>query len=286
MDKRKSWLAIIGVLMITLLSGCVQAIPSIAPEGRQGRIAAVYLGQKSKDFAQAFLEGAQTYSEQQEATVQLQLITSPEQLSEEVDIVVTSREEANAFASSELLLLEESEAGAKALGREIGRRLLQDLQERGAEIPQVYFLGNGESEDWQIVLYEEICKGFAQNGKTEEPQEKTVLQQQIAQWLEEHQGEIAVVAVDEQMALDLQQSAVEAGHQHEISIFSLEYSREIERAIRAALIYGALLENPIQMGENTVRKFRQEVIMEPGRVIICRENLDLPEIKTLRTFSE
>lgn len=91
--------------------------------------------------------------------------------------------------------------------------------------------------------------------RREEPQEKTVLQQQIAQWLEEHQGEIAVVAADEQMALDLQQSAVEAGRQHEISIFSLEYSREIERAIRAALIYGALLENPIQMGENTVRKF-------------------------------
>ena len=95
-----------------------------------------------------------------------------------------------------------------------------------------------------------------------------------------------MVAADAQAALYLRQGAIEAGRQHQICIFSLEYSREIEQAIRMALIYGALLENPMQMGENIARELQREAITAPGRMMICRANLDLPEIKMLRALSE
>ena len=285
MDRIRRWLAAIGAMIVALLSGCMRAVPSIAPEKVQSQMVSVYLGQKNDDFVQAFLDGAQAYLKQQDA-VQLQLLESPEQLSEETDTVVTYEEESSSFASAELLLLEESESSIVALGKEIGQQLLSDLQERGAEVPQIYFLGANEAADWQYTLYAEIQENFAQGGESVALQEKIVSGEQATKWLEGHPGELAVVAADAQAALYLRQSAIEAGRQHQICIFSLEYSREIEQAIRMALIYGALLENPMQMGENIARELQREAITEPGRMIICRANLDLPEIKMLRALSE
>lgn len=285
MDRIRRWLAAIGAMIVALLSGCMRAVPSIAPEKVQSQMVSVYLGQKNDDFVQAFLDGAHAYLKQQDA-VQLQLLESPEQLSEETDMVVTYEEEASCFASAELLLLEESESSIVALGKEIRQQLLSDLQERGAEVPQIYFLGTNEAADWQYALYAEIQENFAQGGESVALQEKIVSGEQATKWLEEHPGELAVVAADAQAALYLRQGAIEAGRQHQICIFSLEYSREIEQAIRMALIYGALLENPMQMGENIARELQREAITEPGRMIICRANLDLPEIKMLRALSE
>lgn len=285
MDRIRRWLAAIGAMIVALLSGCMRAVPSIAPEKVQSQMVSVYLGQKNDDFVQAFLDGAQAYLKQQDA-VQLQLLESPEQLLEETDMVVTYEEESSCFASAELLLLEESESSIVALGKEIGQQLLSDLQERGAEVPQIYFLGANEAADWQYALYAEIQENFAQGGESVALQEKIVSGEQATKWLEGHPGELAVVAADAQAALYLRQSAIEAGRQHQICIFSLEYSREIEQAIRMALIYGALLENPMQMGENIARELQREAITEPGRMIICRANLDLPEIKMLRALSE
>ena len=285
MDHIRRWLAAIGAMIVALLSGCMRAVPSIAPEKVQSQMVSVYLGQKNNDFVQAFLDGAHAYLKQQDA-VQLQLLESPEQLSEETDMVVTYEEEASCFASAELLLLEESESSIVALGKEIGQQLLSDLQERGAEVPQIYFLGANEAADWQYALYAEIQENFAQGGESVALQEKIVSGEQATKWLEGHPGELAVVAADAQAALYLRQSAIEAGRQHQICIFSLEYSREIEQAIRMALIYGALLENPMQMGENIARELQREAITEPGRMMICRANLDLPEIKMLRALSE
>lgn len=285
MDRIRRWLAAIGAMIVALLSGCMRAVPSIAPEKVQSQMVSVYLGQKNDDFVQAFLDGAHAYLKQQDA-VQLQLLESPEQLSEETDMVVTYEEDASCFASAELLLLEESESSIVALGKEIRQQLLSDLQERGAEVPQIYFLGTNEAADWQYALYAEIQENFAQGGESVALQEKIVSGEQATKWLEEHPGELAVVAADAQAALYLRQGAIEAGRQHQICIFSLEYSREIEQAIRMALIYGALLENPMQMGENIARELQREAITEPGRMIICRANLDLPEIKMLRALSE
>ncbi len=285
MDHIRRWLAAIGAMIVALLSGCMRAVPSIAPEKVQSQMVSVYLGQKNDDFVQAFLDGVHAYLKQQDA-VQLQLLESPEQLSEETDMVVTYEEEASCFASAELLLLEESESSIVALGKEIRQQLLSDLQERGAEVPQIYFLGANEAADWQYALYAEIQENFAQGGESVALQEKIVSGEQATKWLEGHPGELAVVAADAQAALYLRQGAIEAGRQHQICIFSLEYSREIEQAIRMALIYGALLENPMQMGENIARELQREAITEPGRMIICRANLDLPEIKMLRTLSE
>ena len=285
MDRIRRWLAAIGAMIVALLSGCMRAVPSIAPEKVQSQMVSVYLGQKNDDFVQAFLDGAHAYLKQQDA-VQLQLLESPEQLSEETDMVVTYEEEASCFASAELLLLEESESSIVALGKEIGQQLLSDLQERGAEVPQIYFLGANEAADWQYALYAEIQENFAQGGESVALQEKIVSGEQATKWLEEHPGELAVVAADAQAALYLRQGAIEARRQHQICIFSLEYSREIEQAIRMALIYGALLENPMQMGENIARELQREAITEPGRMMICRANLDLPEIKMLRALSE
>lgn len=285
MDHIRRWLAAIGAMIVALLSGCMWAVPSIAPEKVQSQMVSVYLGQKNNDFVQAFLDGAHAYLKQQDA-VQLQLLESPEQLSEETDMVVTYEEEASCFASAELLLLEESESSIVALGKEIGQQLLSDLQERGAEVPQIYFLGANEAADWQYALYAEIQENFAPGGESVALQEKIVSGEQATKWLEGHPGELAVVAADAQAALYLRQSAIEAGRQHQICIFSLEYSREIEQAIRMALIYGALLENPMQMGENIARELQREAITEPGRMMICRANLDLPEIKMLRALSE
>lgn len=285
MDRIRRWLAAIGAMIVALLSGCMRAVPSIAPEKVQSQMVSVYLGQKNDDFVQAFLDGAHAYLKQQDA-VQLQLLESPEQLSEETDMVVTYEEEASCFASAELLLLEESESSIVALGKEIGQQLLSDLQERGAEVPQIYFLGANEAADWQYALYAEIQENFAQDGESVALQEKIVSGEQATKWLEGHPGELAVVAADAQAALYLRQGAIEAGRQHQICIFSLEYSREIEQAIRMALIYGALLENPMQMGENIARELQREAITEPGRMMICRANLDLPEIKMLRVLSE
>lgn len=285
MDRIRRWLAAIGAMIVALLSGCMRAVPSIAPEKVQSQMVSVYLGQKNDDFVQAFLDGAHAYLKQQDA-VQLQLLESPEQLSGETDMVVTYEEESSSFASAELLLLEESESSIVALGKEIRQQLLSDLQERGAEVPQIYFLGANEAADWQYALYAEIQENFAQGGESVALQEKIVSGEQATKWLEEHPGELAVVAADAQAALYLRQGAIEAGRQHQICIFSLEYSREIEQAIRMALIYGALLENPMQMGENIARELQREAITEPGRMIICRANLDLPEIKMLRALSE
>lgn len=144
MDHIRRWLAAIGAMIVALLSGCMRAVPSIAPEKVQSQMVSVYLGQKNDDFVQAFLDGARAYLKQQDA-VQLQLLESPEQLSEETDMVVTYEEEASCFASAELLLLEESESSIVALGKEIRQQLLSDLQERGAEVPQIYFLGANEA---------------------------------------------------------------------------------------------------------------------------------------------
>lgn len=285
MDHIRRWLAAIGAMIVALLSGCMREVPSIAPEKVQSQMVSVYLGQKNDDFVQAFLDGAHAYLKQQDA-VQLQLLESPEQLSEETDMVVTYEEEASCFASAELLLLEESESSIVALGKEIRQQLLSDLQERGAEVPQIYFLGANEAADWQYALYAEIQENFAQGGESVALQEKIVSGEQATKWLEGHPGELAVVAADAQAALYLRQGAIEAGRQHQICIFSLEYSQEIEQAIRMALIYGALLENPMQMGENIARELQQEAITEPGRMMICRANLDLPEIKMLRALSE
>lgn len=285
MDHIRRWLAAIGAMIVALLSGCMREVPSIAPEKVQSQMVSVYLGQKNDDFVQAFLDGAHAYLKQQDA-VQLQLLESPEQLSEETDMVVTYEEEASCFASAELLLLEESESSIVALGKEIRQQLLSDLQERGAEVPQIYFLGANEAADWQYALYAEIQENFAQGGESVALQEKIVSGEQATKWLEGHPGELAVVAADAQAALYLRQGAIEAGRQHQICIFSLEYSQEIEQAIRMALIYGALLENPTQMGENIARELQQEAITEPGRMMICRANLDLPEIKMLRALSE
>lgn len=285
MDRIRRWLAAIGAMIVALLSGCMRAVPSIAPEKVQSQMVSVYLGQKNDDFVQAFLDGAHAYLKQQDA-VQLQLLESPEQLSEETDMVVTYEEEASCFASAELLLLEESESSIVALGKEIGQQLLSDLQERGAEVLQIYFLGANEAAGWQYALYAEIQENFAQGGESVALQEKIVSGEQATKWLERHPGELAVVAADAQTALYLRQGAIEAGRQHQICIFSLEYSREIDQAIRMALIYGALLENPMQMGENIARELQREAITEPGRMMICRANLDLPEIKMLRALSE
>lgn len=285
MDRIRRWLAAIGAMIVALLSGCMRAVPSIAPEKVQSQMVRVYLGQKNDDFVQAFLDGAHAYLKQQDA-VQLQLLESPEQLSEETDMVVTYEEESSCFASAELLLLEESESSIVVLGKEIGQQLFSDLQERGAEVPQIYFLGANEAADWQYALYAEIQENFAQGGESVALQEKIVSGEQATKWLEGHPGELAVVAADAQAALYLRQGAIEAGRQHQICIFSLEYSREIEQAIRMALIYGALLENPMQMGENIARELQREAITAPGRMIICRANLDLPEIKMMRALSE
>ena len=185
MDHIRRWLAAIGAIIVALLSGCMRVVPSIAPEKVQSQMVSVYLGQKNDDFVQAFLDGAHAYLKQQDA-VQLQLLESPEQLSEETDMVVTYEEEASCFASAELLLLEESESSIVALGKEIGQQLLSDLQERGAEVPQIYFLGANEAADWQYALYAEIQENFAQGGESVALQEKIVSGEQATKWLEGH----------------------------------------------------------------------------------------------------
>ena len=93
-------------------------------------------------------------------------------------------------------MLEESESSIVALGKEIGQQLFSDLQERGAEAPQIYFLGANEAADWQYALYAEIQENFAQGGESVALQEKIVSGEQATKWLEGHPGELAVVAAE------------------------------------------------------------------------------------------
>ena len=44
--------------------------------------------------------------------------------------------------------------------------------------------------------------------------------------------------------------------------------------------------NKIMKERDSYTLWQQEAITEPGRMMICRANLDLPEIKMLRALSE
>ena len=281
----------LAVYMMTILGGCVQKIPGTDGHNKKKEVV-IYLAEESTNFKEQLLHGIESFLlEHNNKSMQINIMVAdlPSQAMQ-ADILITYYSYAMLFLdyTGEIIFLD-TLLNVENFGQKAGEKIREDVELRDAEDYQIYWLGSNLPNERDKQLFNEINKGFLmEKSNIEQIMDSFSKKEEIALWLEQHQGIIAVVGADLQTVEWLYECAIDAGRQYQLSIFSLEYSGEVEQMIRRTMVYGTVLEDPQAIGREIGYRLLENAPREffGGWQIVCRDNLDFPEIKQLREFQK